>query len=176
MMDSPTLDADEVADALTTLGLAPDRQPAYRALVGDVAPVELLGRALTDCAFRLPMARLIEAHISAGGSTHGYEFRWRSPALGGLTGAAHCLDVPFAFDVLDAEGVEAYAGPTPPQALATEMHRAWVAFVTTGDPGWVACSTGRQPRWAFDATAGLTTSGLVEDPVAAERSLWDTAD
>jgi carboxylesterase type B len=27
-------------------------------------------------------------------------------------------------------------GDDPPQELADRMHAAWVAFATTGDPGW----------------------------------------
>ena len=50
----------------------------------------------------------------------------------------HCIDLPFAWDLLDADGVETVAGADPPQALADRMHRAWVSFVTDGDPGWPA--------------------------------------
>jgi len=167
-MVGPELDDEAVSEAIVTLGLPREHHDAYRAHVGTMAPVERLGRAITDCAFRLPMARLIDAHVGAGGATHGYEFRWRSPSLDGLVGAAHVLDVPFAFDVLDAPGVDVYAGADPPQALADDVHRAFVDFIVDGDPGWAPCTDGRRRRMAF-----ADPSLVVADPVAVELELWD---
>jgi para-nitrobenzyl esterase len=43
-------------------------------------------------------------------STYLYEFRW--------PGAGHCVDLPFVFDLLDAEGVATVADHDPPQGLA----------------------------------------------------------
>jgi para-nitrobenzyl esterase len=43
-------------------------------------------------------------------STYLYEFRW--------LGAGHCVDLPFVFDLLDAEGVATVADHDPPQGLA----------------------------------------------------------
>lgn len=43
-------------------------------------------------------------------STYRYEFRW--------LGAGHCVDLPFVFDLLDAEGVATVADHDPPQGLA----------------------------------------------------------
>ena len=51
-------------------------------------------------------------------------------------GACHALEIAFVFDNLDDPVGEPMLGPTPPQALADEMHGAWVAFVKTGSPGW----------------------------------------
>ena len=80
--------------------------------------------------FRIPTLRWADTH---GPRTWTYDFRWASPALGM---AFHCLELPFAWDLLGAEGVTAVAGPNPPQELADEMHAAWVRFIATGDPGW----------------------------------------
>ena len=95
------------------------------------------------------------------------ELRWRSSAEDGLLGACHCLDIPFAFDVLDAEGVTGAAGSDPPQALADAMHSAWVAFVHGGEPGWPAYDLARRPTRLFD-----TVSGVADDPLAAVRQRW----
>jgi len=75
------------------------------------------------------------AYELGGPRTWTYDFRWASPALGM---AFHCLDLPFTWDLLGAEGVTAVAGPNPPQDLADEIHAAWVRFIATGDPGWSA--------------------------------------
>jgi len=85
-----------------------------------------------DFMFRIPTLRWADTH---GPRTWTYDFRWASPALGM---AFHCLDLPFTWDLLGAEGVTAVAGPNPPQDLADEIHAAWVRFIATGDPGWSA--------------------------------------
>ena len=95
----------------------------------------VLGRFLTDSMFRAPVVRVAEAR--GDHATWAYRFSWVSPKLGW---AAHCLDVPFWFDCLDAEKVDLIAGDTPPQSLADELHGAAVSFVRGGTPGWVSWS------------------------------------
>jgi para-nitrobenzyl esterase len=48
------------------------------------------------------------------------------------------------------------------------MHRAWVAFARTGDPGWETYDAGRRAVMRFDVT-----SGIVDDPNGEERRLWE---
>jgi para-nitrobenzyl esterase len=48
------------------------------------------------------------------------------------------------------------------------MHRAWVAFAHTGDPGWKPYEAGKRTVMRFD-----TASGVVNDPDGAERQLWE---
>ncbi|WP_290474437.1 carboxylesterase family protein [Leifsonia sp. 71-9] len=91
----------------------------------------VLGRFVTDSVFRAPVVRIADAR--AAHPTWVYRFSWVSPKLGW---AAHCLDVPFWFDCLDAEKVDFIAGDNPPQSLATALHAAAVAFVREGAPGW----------------------------------------
>src|SRR5580700_8111083 len=78
----------------------------------------LLGQALTDRTFRIPIVRAGEARFGAAASTYPYEFRWPAPGPGGLLGAGHCVDLPFVFDLLDAEGVATVADHDPPPGLA----------------------------------------------------------
>jgi carboxylesterase type B len=59
-------------------------------------------------------------------------------------------------------------GNDPPQALADEMHRAWVSFAKSGDPGWPAYDLGRRATMRFG-----TPSRVVDDPRARERALWE---
>jgi para-nitrobenzyl esterase len=75
-----------------------------------------------------------------------YDFRWKSPQ-DGLS--AHCYELPFVWDLLDAEGVSRSLGSTPPQYLADEMHSRWVEFVAKGDPGWSRISTTSQTALVF---------------------------
>jgi para-nitrobenzyl esterase len=47
------------------------------------------------------------------------------------------------------------------------MHAVWVAFASTGDPGWPRYESGRRATMRFD-----TASRIVEDPRSWERALW----
>jgi para-nitrobenzyl esterase len=129
---------------------------------------DLLAAISTDWFFRIPAVRLAETHSKNGGSAHVYEMAWRSPLYGGRLGACHALEIGFVFDTLDAEWTDRLAGPNPPQSIADEMHRAWVAFARTGDPGWETYDAGRRTVMRFDSS-----SGVVDDPDGAERLLWD---
>jgi carboxylesterase type B len=100
-----------------------------------------------------------------------YEFAWRSPAFGGRLGACHALEIPFVFDTLDLgpdQIVGPLLGPAPPQRLADTMHAAWVAFASTGDPGWPSYDLARRATMRLD-----TISTVVDDPRPMERALWE---
>lgn len=101
----------------------------------------VLGRFVTDAVFRSTVLEVAEARADA--PTWVYRFAWPSPTK---TWALHCLDVPFWFDCLEADGVAAIAGEAPPKSLAAAVHAAAAAFVRESDPGW--------PRWTREP--GLT--------------------
>ena len=103
----------------------------------------MLGRFVTDKMFRTAVVRIadIRAEATAGSATWVYGFSWVSPTMGW---SVHCLDVPFWFDCLDADGVTAIAGDAPPAALAAAVHGAATAFVRDGDPGWTAMDDRRE--------------------------------
>lgn len=129
---------------------------------------DVVAQAVTDATFRVPALRLAGARQGSIAATFAYEFRWHSPVPG--LRAVHCLDVPFAFDVLGAEGVATVAGPEPPQALADEMHRAWVAFLEKRAPGWAPYDRRRRTMKLFD-----TPSDVADDPLVDERTAWGLA-
>ena len=91
----------------------------------------VLGQGVTDVIFRAPVAHWSGLRVDAPGGTWTYDFRWesRSPDV---VGAAHCVDIPFGMDMLNAEGVEAALGPEPPQALADRVHADWLAVIARG--------------------------------------------
>ncbi|MFJ2742020.1 carboxylesterase/lipase family protein [Streptomyces sp. NPDC087440] len=125
---------------------------------------------LTDVIFRRPNLTIAEGRAARELPTWLYEFRWLSGAEGPMRGQAfHCLDLPFAFDALDAENVTEVAGPNPPQRLADAMHGAWVGFVRDLDPGadW--------PRYTREARATRvwdTETVVTDDALKAEREGW----
>ena len=141
------------ADAVATYsGNRPEATP------GDVACA-----ILTDGAFRVPAARLAAAHHAAGGVVHQYEFAWPTPVAD--LGACHALELGFVFDTLGVGSP--MAGDAAPTSVADEMHRAWVAFGTDGDPGWAAWTPAHRAVMTFDVE-----SGVVEAPRADELDLW----
>jgi para-nitrobenzyl esterase len=130
---------DPVA-ALTEGGLPADTAAAFVAASPELTSTAAqLGQLGTNFMFRIPTLRWADNH---GPRTWMYDFRWPSPTLGM---AFHCLELPFTWDCLGAEGVTDVAGPTPPQDLADRMHADWVRFIATGDPGWSAW-TGDNPQ------------------------------
>ena len=139
---------------------------AYRRLHPGASVGDLFSAVQTDWYWRIPAMRLADAH-AAGSPTWMYEFAWRSPQFGGRLGAGHSLEIAFVFDTLGQQ-----TGPThgddPPQPLADAMHKAWVSFATTGDPGWPRYDTARRATMHYD-----TASMLVDDPLAAKRAIWE---
>ncbi|KAM0429633.1 hypothetical protein ACHAPT_006238 [Fusarium lateritium] len=149
-------------------GLSPEGVEAYRALHPEASAGELLSAIQTDWYWRVPAVRFADAHAAATrAATYMYEFAWPSPQMGGRLGAAHSVEIAFAFDTL-LLGTEPLLGPTPPQALADEMHRAWVAFATTGDPAWPKYDPSRRATMHFDLD-----SRVVEDPLKEALELWE---
>ncbi|MFE9132789.1 carboxylesterase/lipase family protein [Streptomyces sp. NPDC007355] len=148
------------------LGLDPARADAFAAAYAKDGAERLFGQALTDATFRAPNLAVADARAARGRPTWLYQFGWRSPVVG-LAG--HCLDLPFAFDLLDAEGVTAAAGEAPPRALADALHRAWVAFVTHQDPGtdWPRYTPEGRATMIWDAEPRIET-----DPLGQVRALW----
>lgn len=146
--------------AMLKFGISGRMAKVYRANRAGAKPGEILGALATDRLLRVPLARLAEARRA-----YVYEFGWPSP-VGGL-GACHGLEIGFVFDNLRTEGQIALAGPDAPQEVADAMHRAWIAFATTGDPGW--------PAWGQERTVmrfNAPGSGPGPVPRADELDLW----
>jgi len=155
-------------------GLDPDAALAvYRSGHPEASFAETHQRLVTDWFYRIPALRLAEAYASRRpGAAYVYEFAWQPPTFDGLLGACHAAELPFVFDTLAEEGLAGLVGATPPAALASAMHSAWVAFAATGDPGW--------PAYDPEGTGGAIRAtmvfdvppAVVGDPRPAERELW----
>ncbi len=169
MIDQATDEA--LAAAVAAYGLPVDVTLAgYRAQYPGASPGDLLVELQSDWWVRIPAVQLasVRAAQKSAAPTYMYEFAWRTPQFGGRLGACHVLEVPFVFDTL-GYGTQALWGADPPQQLADTMHAAWVAFATTGDPGWPAYDLQRRATMRFD-----TTPEVVGDPLATERALWES--
>ncbi|MET9093770.1 carboxylesterase family protein [Streptomyces cyaneofuscatus] len=138
----------------------------YRSNRPDATPGELLGALATDLLLRVPLNRLADARAGAPASTYVYEFGWPSPVQ--RLGACHALELGFVFDTLAHPDTMALTGPDAPQELADAMHRAWVEFATTGDPGWPSWDASRPVRFF-----GLDGPALVLAPRDDELRSWE---
>lgn len=58
------------------------------------------------------------------------------------------------------------------EGLAADLHDAWGAFATAGDPGWARYTTGERRAMIFAAPA----PGVAEDPFGPVRDAWGTLD
>lgn len=131
---------------------------AYREAFPGATTGEIFGQLATDIMLRAPLTRVASARSA---DTHVYEFAWSSPVRD--LRAAHALELGFVFDRLGDEEAQRMAGTDAPEALAAEMHSAWISFITTGDPGWPAFGRDRRTR-LFDAESSTVaqrrTTGL----------------
>ncbi|MEV0748839.1 carboxylesterase family protein [Streptomyces sp. NPDC050273] len=132
----------------------------YKASRPGAKPGEILGEMATDLLVRGPLNRLADSRPAR---TFLYEFAWPSPVLD--LGACHALEIGFVFDNL--RHGEALTGPDAPQPLADAMHRAWVAFASSGDPGWSAWDESR-PVMVF----GYPDAGVALAPRQEELRSW----
>ncbi|RSS83302.1 carboxylesterase/lipase family protein [Streptomyces sp. WAC06614] len=141
---------------------------ALRAALPGAGPAELAGQLFTDRLLRDPLRALAAADRPA--PVHLYEFGWRSGVPG--LGACHALEIGFVFDTLAVPESSWLAGPDAPQALADEMHAAWVAYATCGDPGWAPYDgAGRPKEFGGPARVGHPQAGPEGEPVSPTRVL-----
>ena len=162
--------ADDAALALVaaSYGLPPDGVEVYRRHRPEATAGELIVDVVTDWFFRVPAIRVAEARAGSEGAapTYVYEFQWRTPQWEGRLGATHGLEVAFVFDTVDDPAGEPLIGKSPPPALADEMHRTWVAFVRTGEPGWPAYAADRLVMTFAEPCV------VVVDPRGETREAW----
>jgi para-nitrobenzyl esterase len=190
-------------------GLAPMRESSLHARIANLADPRLLAlpeperaaRAYRDAVaadggstdsasvwsafqsarvFHHPASRLVESQVRAGGRAYAYLFAWKPPAVGGVLGACHALELPFVFGWTQLPLVRSLTGlSTGSRRLSLTMQRAWGAFARSGDPshadlpGW----PGYEP--ILRSTMLLSRAARVVDaPLEAERRLiasWSRA-
>ncbi|WP_166979784.1 carboxylesterase/lipase family protein [Paramicrobacterium fandaimingii] len=131
--------------ALRAVGLGREAREYGRLTPGRTR--RMLGSTASDAVFRFTAARALAAK---SGVVFAYDFRLPS-AKDGLTG--HCMELPFVWDCLDGENVEASTGMGPPQKIADEMHAAWVQFIADGTAPWPEFDAeGERLGWRIDGT------------------------
>jgi para-nitrobenzyl esterase len=163
---APLLATGDLTEVLraSRLGLVADR---LLATYGDLpaGPAAVLGQLMTELTFRVPM--ITWADLRGTAPTWLYDFRLRHSETGL---AAHCAELPFAWDLLDAPQVAASCDPDPPQGLADLMHRGWVAFIHDHRAPWPAWGTDRLSA-VFDREPFVAPSFALASEIAAALRL-----
>lgn len=127
--------------------------------------VDLIG----DMAFRIPMIHLAEAKL-AHAPVWMYRFDFGTPMLG----AAHALELPFVWNVIEGPFAQLVLGGDVASArpLADAMHGAWSSFIRTGSPvttpPWPTYDAERRATLIFDRTLHV-----VDDPAGDLRRIWE---
>lgn len=118
---------------------------AYEEARPGARPVDVLMDLISDDLFRMPALAFAERRAARGRPVWAYQFNLPTPAHGGRLGAAHCLELPFAFDNFDKWSQAPFLAGLAPRVrdgLASTMHAAWISFIRTGDP-----NDRPVPRW-----------------------------
>jgi para-nitrobenzyl esterase len=104
------------------------------------------------------------------------------PGTNHKRGAAHALEIPYKFNLVQpagsqgGRGMMAITGPESEKA-AHHMSELWSTFARTGHP-----AAKGQPEWpAYDTTTRATMEintecKVVNDPYSAERTMWEKLD
>lgn len=120
-------------------------------------PTQLYEWILGDYLFRMPSLHLAERAAKA----HFYELTWS-----GVMGACHGLDVPLVFgNLTSGEPAALIDDLVAAEVVSAQMRTAWIAFVTTGDPGWPTFDSGLVQL--FD-----TEPAVVPYPEVESRKIW----
>jgi para-nitrobenzyl esterase len=134
------------------------------------SPFDLVSAVLSDFMFRTPALQMTEEHQRRGMPVYSYLLTWKSPALDGLLGACHALELGFVFGTHDAQ----FCGSGPDaDRLSQRMQNAWLAFARTGNP--TCPSLGDWPKYGEQRRTMLLGSDcrLEEAPYEEERQAWE---
>jgi para-nitrobenzyl esterase len=121
----------------------------------------ILVQLATDTTFARSSVAFAAARARHGERAFLYRFDWQSPLP--RLGACHCLEIPFVFDnFADWPGAPMLAGADPAETagLARAMHRAWIAFVKTGDPNHAGIPA--WPRYNETSRATMRFDTVIE--------------
>ena len=140
-----------------------------------VEPGDLWFAIESDRTMRHPAMRLAALQAAHQPATYAYLFAWPSPAMGGLFGSCHALELPFLFGTLEHPLIRPFTGKGPEaHALAARIQDAWIAFARTGRPGhpglgdWPAYDAARRRTMILDRDCRMEDA-----PREAERRFWD---
>lgn len=161
---------DEVEAALRAAGASEPARASFWREIDRIGEGRLTGQLQTIGGFRTTVPRLAASRVAAGSGarTWAYDFRWHAPSIGI---AGHCFELPFAWDLGDADGVKTLLGTPASGELAEQVHGAWVRFITSGDAAWAPVADAVAGAQVFDAPV----SGYAPDAYRLEAELSGVA-
>jgi para-nitrobenzyl esterase len=126
-----------------------------------------------DLRFRMAAVRLAETHVRAEIPVYVYMFTYESPALRGVLGACHALELPFVFGTYRAPQQDRFAGSGPAvEALSATLMQSWLSFAERDRPEQPAdfkrYELQQRPTMLFDRECRLAW-----DPLGEERAAWE---
>ena len=140
----------------------------YREMRAGESAHFLISAVNTDVGFRARAWSLVNHRIQNNMPTWMYWFTWQTPAFGGILGSCHALDIPFAFDNLDAPGGEMLTGDSPERfPLASRFADEIAHFGCHGHPTWSQYDSVERNTLQLD-----TNVTLVRDPESKIRELF----
>jgi para-nitrobenzyl esterase len=120
--------------------------------------------------------KIAERRAALGkGPVYLYYFRWETPVDGGRLKSPHTIEIPFAFDNVQAAKRLTGGGPEA-MVLADKVSDTWIAFAKTGNPNqpkmprWPAFNARERPTMVFN-----TESRVVNDPIREQRLVMFSA-
>lgn len=150
---------------------------AYRSAREGILPNDhknILDAITTDSRFRIPALLLAEAQSRHQKNVFSYLFAYSSPAMGGILGSCHGLEVAFVFGSFGDKPRLIVPKRSPEtDVLSGHMMDSWLAFAKTGDPSvkdlapWPAFDPAGRNTMVFDIE-----SKVIPDPFAKERLAW----
>jgi para-nitrobenzyl esterase len=170
--DPRLADADastwEKSSAETFGSRAAEARKVYEKLRPNESAKDLISAVSTDTGFRQRAISFAEQRVSANQPTWMYWFTWQTPAMGGILGCCHALDIPFAFGNLEAPGAEMFLGDgSDRQPIADRFSAEITQFAHHGHPSWAQYDMDTRSTLRID-----TKTELILDPEQEIRALF----
>jgi para-nitrobenzyl esterase len=165
---------ETVSETLRRIGASEAGLNDFWAEADRLGPAYVRSQLMAVNTFRVPAVSLAATRNSAGSGSRTwlYDFRYQAPAG---NAAAHCMELPFVWDLGTVPGViEALGGP-PPGPLADAMHTDWVAFLTYGTAPWPSMETEAAGAKIYDHRSEYSPAAYRLEQDIASRSRAHTS-
>ena len=143
---------------------------AYATANPGASPSDLYFLIASDYRYSGPVMTIADRRAALGkGPVYLYYWRWETPVDGGRLKSPHTIEIPFAFDNVQAAR-RLTGGGAEAMALADKVSDAWIAFARTGSPdtpklpAWTKYNSADRPTMVFN-----NQSAVVNDPIRDQR-------
>jgi len=154
--------------------IAEDQSATLLAAYAEGSGYERFNAMMTDKAFAVPAARLLEAQ-AAYAPVYAYRFDWRSKLLGGIMGSCHAIELGFVFGTYNGGMQRSFFGKGPEaDSLSEAAIRSWIAFAREASPATNA--SGAWPQYGASRNTMIFGDGapyLAQAPNDMRRTAWD---